>query len=90
MIIYRGERCCYKHTDQSRGVGQKSGSDGGVGFLKPGRGADSTAETALCGQLFRACWRREGDPHISALPASASFPAVKKSPHVRLQLHGAS
>lgn len=36
MIIYRGERCCYKHTDQSRGVGQKSGSDGG-GWLPEAR-----------------------------------------------------
>lgn len=48
-MLDRERRDWHKSTDQSGGVGQKPGTEEGTGIPKPGRGAASAAETALCG-----------------------------------------
>lgn len=48
-LLDRKERDWHKPTDQSRGVGQKPGTEEGAGIPTPGRGAASAAETVLCG-----------------------------------------
>lgn len=53
-MLDREGRDWHKLTDQSRGVGHKAGTEEGAGIPKPGRGAASAAETALCGRLSTA------------------------------------
>lgn len=52
--VRQGRKGLAQTADQSGGVEQKPGTEQGAGIPKPGRGAASAAETALCGRLSTA------------------------------------